>query len=117
MSKWHEFKVGDILKIEKDECFPTDLILLTSSDNKGIAYIETKNLDGETNLKHKLALKETQIYFSNDAQYDQVTGRMRCEESNPFIYKFNGLLTLDDVNLPLGNEQFLLRGSSLKNTD
>jgi len=29
------------------------MILLSSSSPKGICYIETKNLDGETNLKHK----------------------------------------------------------------
>jgi magnesium-transporting ATPase (P-type) len=34
------------------------LVLLNSSGPKGICYIETKNLDGETNLKHKVANKE-----------------------------------------------------------
>jgi len=32
--------------------------LIGSKDPKGIAYIETKNLDGETNLKHKVVPKE-----------------------------------------------------------
>lgn len=34
------------------------MILINSSADKGICYVETKNLDGETNLKHKKALKE-----------------------------------------------------------
>lgn len=34
------------------------MILLDSSAPNGIAYIETKNLDGETNLKHKQGQKE-----------------------------------------------------------
>lgn len=29
------------------------MLMISSSLNKGMAYIETKNLDGETNLKHK----------------------------------------------------------------
>ena len=29
------------------------MLLLSSSLKKGIAYVETKNLDGETNMKHK----------------------------------------------------------------
>lgn len=33
------------------------------------------------------------------------------------IYQFNGVLDLDDVIVSVSAEQFLLRGSSLKNTD
>ena len=33
------------------------MIMIRSSLPKGIAYVETKNLDGETNLKHKQAEK------------------------------------------------------------
>lgn len=32
---------------------PADMIILTSSEENGIAYINTMNLDGETNLKIK----------------------------------------------------------------
>jgi magnesium-transporting ATPase (P-type) len=42
-----------IVKIFQDQFFASDLVLLNSSAPKGICYIETKNLDGETNLKHK----------------------------------------------------------------
>ena len=51
--------MGRILKVNEGEQFPADLIILNSSGAKGICYIETKNLDGETNLKHRQALKET----------------------------------------------------------
>ncbi len=37
------------------ECFPADMVLLATSDGFGVAYIETANLDGETNLKLKQA--------------------------------------------------------------
>ena len=115
--RWHEVHVGDVVQVQKDECFPTDLVLLTSADNKGIAYIETKNLDGETNLKHKIASKETQMYFSSDKKYNSFAGNLQCEDPNPMIYQFNGVLRMGEMYLPLANEQFLLRGSSLKNTD
>lgn len=47
-------KLGDVLKIKENEPFAADIIILkTSKDN--VCYIETKNLDGETNLKHKCA--------------------------------------------------------------
>lgn len=105
------------MKINKDEFFPADILLLSSSDPKGICYIETKNLDGETNLKHKLGNKETQNLFVEHSNYDTFNSEIRCEDPNPMIYQFNGLVTLDKTTLPVGNEQFLLRGSSLKNTE
>ena len=54
---WQELHVGMIVKIKRDEYFPADLIIINSSGPKGICYIETKDLDGETNLKHKQADK------------------------------------------------------------
>ena len=62
---WKDVHVGTILKIKQDEFFPSDLILLNSSAPKGICYIETKNLDGETNLKHKQGVKDLVEYLTN----------------------------------------------------
>ena len=55
---WKNLRVGQLVKITQDSYFPADLILVRSSNPSGLAYIETKNLDGETNLKHKSCIKE-----------------------------------------------------------
>ena len=56
--QWRAVKVGDVLQVLENEAFPADMMILnTSADN--ICYVETKNLDGETNLKHKAAPLET----------------------------------------------------------
>ena len=57
--KWSQIKVGQIVKVMKDEFFPADIILINSDDPQGIAFVETKNLDGETNMKSKFAHKLT----------------------------------------------------------
>lgn len=46
-----------MIKVYKDENFPADVILVKSSDKSRVCYLETKNLDGETNLKQKIADK------------------------------------------------------------
>ena len=51
--EWQDIKVGDIVKIDKDKEFPADLLLLSAAKGKDIVYVDTMNLDGETNLKEK----------------------------------------------------------------
>lgn len=50
--RWRDLLVGDVIRIEQGEYFPADVVVLKTSD-KGTCFIETKNLDGESNLKIK----------------------------------------------------------------
>ena len=54
LCKWHEVKVGDIIKVEENQYFPADILIVESTGQDGLCYVETKNLDGETNMKHKI---------------------------------------------------------------
>ena len=37
--------------IKENEFLPADVLILNTSEKKGACFVETKNLDGETNLK------------------------------------------------------------------
>ncbi|TKY73249.1 putative phospholipid-transporting ATPase 9 [Spatholobus suberectus] len=115
-SKWKDLKVGDIVKVEKDEFFPADLILLSSSYDDAICYVETMNLDGETNLKVKQALEETSK-LQEDSSFQNFKAIIKCEDPNANLYSFVGSLELEDQQHPLAPQQLLLRDSKLRNTD
>lgn len=63
-STWEKIKPGDFIKVKKDEVFPCDLLLIYSANPKGVAYVETKSLDGETNLKLKDSVKAPYLRIS-----------------------------------------------------
>lgn len=118
---WRSLKVGQIVKVLCDEFFPADLVLLKSSEPKGLCYVETKNLDGETNLKHKTAEKTLNRMFQREDAIDRFSARLICEEANDLIYKFEGTIFMapagSDNKVSLSSENLLLRGSSLRNTE
>lgn len=113
---WKDVCVGEIVKIPRDQTFPADLVLISSSDETGTAYIETSLLDGETSLKIRQALSETAIYNSTDSLQRVLKGEIECELPNRSVNEFTGTFKNENNKMPLGISQFLLRGAKLKNT-
>lgn len=114
--EWKNLRVGDVVKVQKDEFFPADLLLLSSSYEDAICYVETMNLDGETNLKLKQALEATSS-LDEDSSFQNFKAVVYCEDPNANLYTFVGKIVLDEQDYPLNPQQLLLRDSKLRNTE
>ncbi|PWZ24309.1 Phospholipid-transporting ATPase 3 [Zea mays] len=113
---WKRLQVGDIVRIKQDGYFPADLLFLSSTNPDGVCYIETANLDGETNLKIRKALEKTWDYVIPE-KASEFKGEVQCEQPNNSLYTFTGNLIMDKQTIPLSPNQLLLRGCSLRNTE
>ncbi|XP_036973703.1 phospholipid-transporting ATPase ID [Acanthopagrus latus] len=115
--KWMNVQVGDIIKLENNEFVTADLLLLSSSEPLNLVYVETAELDGETNLKVKQALTVTGELGDNIGALASFNGEVRCEPPNNRLDKFKGILSLDGQTYALDNDKVLLRGCTLRNTE
>uniref|UniRef100_A0A671VZH1 Phospholipid-transporting ATPase n=1 Tax=Sparus aurata TaxID=8175 RepID=A0A671VZH1_SPAAU len=115
--KWMNVQVGDIIKLENNEFVTADLLLLSSSEPLNLVYVETAELDGETNLKVKQALTVTGELGDNIDVLASFNGEVRGEPPNNRLDKFKGILSLDGQTYALDNDKVLLRGCTLRNTE
>uniref|UniRef100_A0A8C5M2D1 Phospholipid-transporting ATPase n=1 Tax=Leptobrachium leishanense TaxID=445787 RepID=A0A8C5M2D1_9ANUR len=112
-------RVGDIVRVAKDETFPADLVLLSSDRINGSCHITTASLDGETNLKTHFAVAETAV-LQSVTDLDTLIAVIECQQPEADLYRFVGRITIrqhsEDLVRPLGPENLLLRGARLKNS-
>lgn len=112
---WKDLRVGDVIKLRRDDEVPADLVLLHADGENGSAYVETMALDGETNLKSKQVLKDLPTC-------DTMAGLLACraefvaEDPNADLYSFDGRVSINDKTIPLTLNEVVYRGSTLRNT-
>ncbi|XP_051913541.1 phospholipid-transporting ATPase IH isoform X4 [Hippocampus zosterae] len=115
-----KLRVGDIVFVKEDESFPCDLILLSSSRDDGTCHVTTASLDGESSHKTYYAVQDTKAYNA-EKEVDSIHATIECEQPQPDLYKFVGRINIymnnEPVARPLGSENLLLRGATLKNTE
>lgn len=118
---WADVRVGDIVRVNRGETFPADLVVLSSSLEGGRCYVDTMSLDGETNLKARVALESTAA-CDNRRDIALLRCKLKSEHPNHHIHHYTGSLTLlgrDGTELgysPVSIQQTLLRGCVLRNT-
>uniref|UniRef100_J3LND6 Phospholipid-transporting ATPase n=1 Tax=Oryza brachyantha TaxID=4533 RepID=J3LND6_ORYBR len=109
---WKEIQVGDLVRVVANETLPCDMVLVSTSDPTGVAYVQTINLDGESNLKTRYAKQETM-----STPTEALAGLIKCEKPNRNIYGFLATVDLDGRRaVSLGTSNIMLRGCELKNT-
>ncbi|KAG5892815.1 hypothetical protein JTB14_033381 [Gonioctena quinquepunctata] len=114
--KWSAVQVGDIVRMDNNSFIAADVLILTSSEPNGLCYIETSELDGETNLKCRQCLLETAEMGQDDALLGEFDGEIICELPNNLLNKFEGVLVWKGRQFSLDNDKIMLRGCVLRNT-
>ncbi|XP_055698057.1 phospholipid-transporting ATPase ID isoform X11 [Phlebotomus papatasi] len=114
--RWSGVQVGDIIRMENNQFVAADILLLSSSEPNGLCFIETAELDGETNLKCKQCLVETAEMSQHDELLGKFNGEIICEPPNNLLNKFDGTLLWKNQRFSLDNDKILLRGCVLRNT-
>ncbi|KAI9029999.1 hypothetical protein CLU79DRAFT_695464 [Phycomyces nitens] len=129
---WQDVQVGDYIKIRNNEDVPADVIVLSTSDPDNLCYVETQNLDGETNLKARQGLPGTSDL---NTVHDCERARFYIESEPPHVnlYQYSGVLRweIEEVDEaattrsgvqhqksdPVTYNNMLLRGCVLRNTE
>ncbi|XP_014440980.1 phospholipid-transporting ATPase IK [Tupaia chinensis] len=115
--RWKDLRVGDVVCLSKDSTVPADLVLLASSEPSSLCYVETADIDGETNLKFRQALMVTHHELTSTRKMASFQGTVLCEEPNSRMHHFVGCLEWNDRKYPLDIGNLLLRGCKVRNTD
>lgn len=80
-----DLKVGNLVRIHKDQRVPADMVLLQSSEPSGESFIRTDQLDGETDWKLRVACPVTQKLDPDSLLTTQITAGPPEKSIHSFI--------------------------------
>jgi phospholipid-translocating ATPase len=86
-------RVGHLIRLEKNQRLPADLVLLKTSDSSGTCFIRTDQLDGETDWKLRVAVPETQKL--DEADLVRLDAEIYADAPTKDIHTFIGTFTLN----------------------
>ncbi|KAI0273495.1 hypothetical protein BC834DRAFT_1024630 [Gloeopeniophorella convolvens] len=116
-STWEDLRVGDFIKIMDHESIPADVLICATSEDENVAFVETKNLDGETNLKSCNAVPALTHLRSAAACADPNNlFEVECDRPEVLMHKLNAAVVINGERYPVDLQTTLLRGTVLRNT-
>ncbi|KAJ6526292.1 phospholipid-translocating ATPase [Mycena vulgaris] len=114
---WEDVRVGDFVKIFDDEPLPADILICATSEDEQQAFVETKNLDGETNLKSRHAVPAlAHLRDAAACAAPENAFRIDLERPDTNMYRLNGAVFVGEQSSPVDLTMTLLRGTVLRNT-
>ncbi|BGP06096.1 hypothetical protein JCM10049v2_001915 [Rhodotorula toruloides] len=123
---WEDLRVGDFVRLHGDESVPADIIVCATSEEENVCYVETKNLDGETNLKSRSAVPELTHLRTSSAIANEAKFVIRAEPPDVNMFTYNAAIELHDgrtdkegrpLKCPVNLTTMLLRGTVIRNTE
>jgi phospholipid-translocating ATPase len=116
-TRWEDMCVGDFVKIMDNEPFPADILICATSEDEGVAFVETKNLDGETNLKSRHGVPALSHLRDAAACADkQNSFQINCDRPDTDMYRLNANVSVGGETSAVDMSMTLLRGTVLRNT-
>ncbi|KAH9136730.1 hypothetical protein LEN26_006021 [Aphanomyces euteiches] len=127
--QWQQVEVGDILFLKDKDELPADILILATSEEEGRCFVETCNLDGETNLKRRTACEPIAKLIGfralNNPVIDEQKHKESCkafrgyieyEQPNNRLYNFTGRVVTPSLAdpVPIGPSNIILRGCSIR---
>ncbi|KAF8844450.1 phospholipid-translocating P-type ATPase [Paxillus ammoniavirescens] len=114
---WEDVRVGDFVKIMNNEPIPADILICATSEEENVAFVETKNLDGETNLKSRNASAAlTDLNTAHNCAVKLNAFTVECDRPDTNMYRFNAAVSRNAQRSPVDLQMVLLRGTVLRNT-
>jgi phospholipid-translocating ATPase len=114
---WEDLRVGDFVKIFDHESIPADILICATSEDENVAFVETKNLDGETNLKSRNAISTLTHLRNAVACADQKnTFKIECDRPDVLMHRLAAAVRINGEAYPVDLQTTLLRGTVLRNT-
>lgn len=129
--KWADLEVGNFIHLKTRDKIPADIVVLAVSEPQevplGHCYVETKSLDGETNLKLRVAMPNTMGLVKTPRDCMKLKGDIKMEHPNKLIDQFIGTFDLNrasntggangEAHEVISENNVLLRGCVLRNTE
>lgn len=122
---WEDLAVGDFVYLKNNDPIPADIVICATSEEEDSCFIETKNLDGETNLKSRHAVPELAPVLRTPLDCSRAEIRVDVEPRDTNMYRLNASVVLSDkfdrngdpLRCPVTLNEILLRGCNLRNTE